>query len=511
MRKVLKGKEIQESILESIHLLCDAVKITLGPLGENVLISSNELLPYITNDGVTIARNIESDDPVINGILEIAKESSLKTNELVGDGTTTTLVLLEKLIDEGFKVINEGYSPILLKKEMENFLKVLEKELRNLKRKPLKKDYLEVSKLSCNEEELGTFIYEVYQKVKQKNAIHLIETNKEDTTYEQLFGYSLEIEIDSNIMKEKDSLLNPYVLLIDGELENLEEISETLNPILKEEKHLIILANHFYEEVLQECAYFDFNHENKILCLEVPEYANRRKEILKDLEVISSSKIWNKNRGEILSWSHIGKLGYFSKEKRFVLFSITKSKKLEKYQEKLKKEILLCDSEYEKEFLEERYAKLSVGLILVFIGGISKTSIREKKMRMEDAFCALEMTKKGVVVGGGVSLLQIKEKIEGITMGSKVCLSTLSSPFYQILDNCGVEKESVYETLKESLFTKVYNARLNEFESISDTSVKDPFEVVLTSLKNAISIASLLLTTNYFVLNEKETERNIEI
>ena len=497
MKKVVTGDELKKCVMDAIHMLCDTAKITLGPKGSNVLISSEECSPYITNDGVTIARNIQSEDSVIDAILEVAKEASLKTNELVGDGTTTTLVLLENMMEEGYAVMESSYNELTLRKEMEQAIPILEEKLILEKEETTLEDYLRVASVSANDEGMGKLIFDVFQKVQNKNAIRLIETHNEETKVEFYSGYPLDVSSPYST----DESFSSYLLLVDGDLDSLEEMSLVLNPIWKEKKNLVVLASSFSTEMKEECTAYNLEQVSHIVLLETPEYASRSMQILKDLENFTKATIWEKRLGSELSWEHLGYCKQVDWKKNCVLFSGSSTSE---YLEKLQKEIQDCDSAYEQEFLEERYAKLTVGLAMILVGGLSSVSIREKKMRMEDAICALECAKKGVLVGGGLSLLKIKEQIQADTVGMKVILSSLDAPFKQILENAGLKWDPILKEIQNTQYKNVYNVALAIYEDISKTDIKDVYEVVLTSLKNAISISSMLLTTRYLVLNEQE-------
>ncbi len=503
MKTIVTGKMLTEKIQESIQKLCGSVKYTLGPQGCNVLISSSKLSPYMTNDGVTIARNIESDDPIIDAILEIAKESSLKTNELVGDGTTTTLVLLESMMEKGFSLLEKGYQPMTLKKEMEKCLDKLLDQISKETKEASETDYLEVAKSSANDLELGKLAFEVFQKIGRKSGIQIEESETERTTYELLKGYSLEADVKKELL-ECTFLKNVSILLIDGELESLEEISEILNQVIKEKRNCLILADSYLEEIKNEMLSYSMDQENKIILLETPEYGTRRLEILKDIECITESQIWHKKIGEVPSVNHLGYQKEINFYKDMIVFPFKENKKIQKRRQMLEKQEWI--SEYEKTFLEERYAKLKNGLAMIYVGGISKTSKREKLMRLEDALCALECTKEGVIPGSCFTLFEIGEKYKKNTKGEEVVVSSLKVPIFQVLLNSGLDAGSICDQIKKQDFKIVYNVKENNYETKEETSIKDPVEVVKTSLKNAVSIASMLLTTSHLVINERKKE-----
>lgn len=511
MKKIIKEQELEEQIVKSIHILCDTVKHTLGPKGNNVLISGTECASFITNDGVTIARNIESEDPVCNAILDIAKESSLKTNDLVGDGTTTTLVLLESMIDLGIEELKKGANAQMIKKEMEEYVLEIINKLENNKQKTSEEDKKRIAISSSNEEELGTFIYDVYKLVNQKGAMKIEESTKEKSEYIIRKGYPLEHNYPIDLLKDINVLTNSYIMLIDGRVDSLEEISEVINAVIKEQKNIIIVASEIDELAKEETLSYNLEQSFKIIMLETPEYGTRKLEILKDLEALTNAKIWYKKLGKEYSLTMLGKVKKIEIENEYLLLENEETKHLKEYQKTLMKKIKESDSSYEKEFLENRFAKLSVGLAIIMVGGITKTSIREKKMRMEDAICALEASKEGVIEGSGYALLKIKEESHPKNIGAKIIYESLKAPFFQILENAGLNKNEIYETIKKEQFKVLYNVKKERYETIQETEVKDPVKVVITSLKNAVSIASMLFTTSHLVINEKEEIKDIEI
>ena len=294
MKKVIMKEELQEKMQESIHLLCSIVKETLGPNGKNVLIDHSLFSPFITNDGATIARNIESEDAIINTILEIAKESSLKTDSKVGDGTTTTLVLLESIFDNGLELIKKGMPPILFKK---NLTKSLEKVLNSLKKEkhlPKNKEYESLSIIAANEEELGKFINQVYQKIKTKNGIEIVETDQSILSVQYENGYQFPIELGSPLFlkeQEKIFLENPVFLYVEDQNSSLENYSMYLNAAMKNKWDVVFIAKNFSDSFIQECLYLNDTQTINCFLLKIGEYGIKESIIWKDIKFITSQKL----------------------------------------------------------------------------------------------------------------------------------------------------------------------------------------------------------------------------
>ena len=511
MKKVIQGMPLWEIMEQTVNLLCDAVSSTLGPTGNNVLINQWDKSPYITKDGVTIASSIESEDPFENTILEIVKEASLKTDELVGDGTTTTLVLLQSIFNQGIKKIKEGYNAILLKKEIEEALVEVLKELEKEKQLPTKSNLLSIATISANDKKIGKLAFEVYQKMKNKYSIQIREGHKEDSYFEIKKGYTLEIDkISSLYFKKEETLIwnDVLTLLIKGRLETLEELSEIINDVYASKKPLLILAEEIENTVLEEILSLYLTNSQKILAVQIPEYASHREGIENDLETISNAKIKNIDYEQVKA-QDLGKIDCLKIEKEVITLSF-KKENIKKHIKKLKIQQKECQSNYEKEFLEERLSKLEKGAATIYVGGITKTEIKEKIMRFEDALCAIEQAKNGIVIGEGLTLLKIKETIETNHEGSLILKEALSQPFMKIMDNLGKNEESIKKQIEKYHYKKVYEYTTDTYKDINDTNILDSYTVVKTVLQNATSIATLLLTTKFLVVNEKkESEKDI--
>ena len=494
MKTVIKEKELKKVILDSIDLMCDAVSSTLGPTGNNVLINTDESSPYITNDGVTIARSIESDDKKINTVLEIIKEASLKTDEIVGDGTTTTLVLLQSIYKEGLKEIEKGKNPIILKRELEIELENIINQINDMKKKPTKKDLLSIATISSNDEEIGLILSEVYHKMKNSYSINIEESNTEKTYYEIKKGYSIDIDISPLYFNNNKEIIlnNSYILLLRGYLDNLEQISNIINDSIKTNKNIIIFAYEINQLVKQEMLMYNIKENKNIYLFELPDYASRKEMIVKDLSLICNSNVKDLDYDKL----YFNDLGYIKQciIKQDEIIIINDNKNINKQINKLKQELEITYDDYEKEFIKNRISKLENGQATIYVGGITKTEKKEKKMRYIDALCAIEEATKGIVLGEGITFLKISNNLN-----NKVLKNSLKIPFQKIMINAGIDYKLIENDV---LNNKIYNFNTNKLEDINNTTIIDPKNVLIEAIKNAVSIASILLTTNYLVINE---------
>ena len=490
MKKVISGKDLEQKMIESIELLCGVVKDSLGPKGNNVLINSSDREPFITNDGVTIAQNITSEDIVIDTLLEIAKEASLKTNEVVGDGTTTTLVLLETLLKEGMKVSKEKKN--LLKREFEETLQEILEKLAIFKQNPTKKDFQKIATVAANDEEIGKIATEVFLKTKSKESIFLKESKDEKTSFEKINGYTLETRIPEEyfLRKEKIELENCKVFFIEEKIENLEQISSIINDSLEYQESILLLTKGYSQNVKENVIEITYQQPASIILAEWFEYKNMEEEIIEDIKALL-------NENQTIAKVKIT-------QNKIVFHS---NQNTVKRRNVLKKRYEKSNEAYQKENLAERIAKLHYGLATIYVGASTTTEKREKIMRYEDALCALEIAKQGIVPGGGICFYKISEEVNANTLGAKILKKALSMPLNQILENASLPKEEIFTKIKQENFQKLYNVKTNNYENILDTTIIEPIEVVSYALKNAVSIACMLLSINHLIINDFQENR----
>ena len=507
MKEVIYGEELKNTILEAANLICNAVSSTLGPNGNNVIINKDDLSPFITNDGVTIAESISSDSPRINTVLEIIKEASLKTNETVGDGTTTTLVLLEELLKEGYNELSKGKSPIKIKKELDEFCNTIIRELNNLKRKPTKEDLINVASISLEDHNLGKFITEVFLKMKSSSSIKIEESKNNNTYYEINKGYNLEIDNIPNIYfkdTKEINLNNVYILLVNGYLSSLEQISEIINDGLNYNKNILILATDYEESLTEEVLLYKLQANKNIYLFKVPDYGIRKTKIMEDLSNLCDSEILNLNYDNINNSNLKAINNVIIKPNELII--INDHPNLNKYIKRLKKELKNTYDTYEKDLLNERINKLNKGVATIYIAASTKTEVKEKIMRCIDALCSLDIANNGVVSGEGLTFLKISQNIS-----NNILKKVLEKPFIKIMENSGENANIIKNEIINSNFTKIYNLDTLEYNNIQSTFIIDPVLVLIEEIKNSISIAGMLLTTNYLIINENFNGQNNEL
>lgn len=511
MKKIVNGKDLQEKILESVHLLCGVVKETLGPKGGNVLIDHSTFSPFITNDGVTIARNIESDDETIGAVLEIVKEASIKTNDEVGDGTTTTLVLLESLYSQCLELVRKGINPIIIKKELDKELEIILKELYKIKRKPSSDDLKNIAVIASGDDELGNLAYQTLKKVKYKDAITLKDVRDNYSTISYLEGYTCSINLVSSYIFKEESVLkykDAYILVINCILTNIENISFILNDAIKNKKSLIIISNGFSDSIINNLTSISMTEDIIISLITIEEYGLRISEIMKDICCITGAKIVSQE--EIISGEDIGLSSSGQITKEDIRFDFSSDKHIKNYLEKLRKEIKLLANDIDKDFLIKRIAMFSNGLAEIRISSPTKTEGTERKMRLEDALCSVDAARLGVLPGCGVSFLKIADNINSESKINDIWKNTLREPFKQIFLNAGLNYEEYNEIIVKNEYQTIYNVSNNVWEDCNKTKVIDSYLVLEQILINATSIAGMLLTTKSLIINEYKNNTNKE-
>lgn len=504
LKKVISNNELREKINEAINLLCGTVKTTLGPKGNNIIIDHSTFSPFITNDGVTIAQNIESEDEAVNTILELAKEASIKTNETVGDGTTTTLVLLESIYNEGLKLIHNGLSPIVLKNLLNNKVLEIEEMIKSKSHIPSKNELTNIASISSNSDEVGKIISDVYFKVKNCDAINIIEgSNITETNF--LEGYILETNITSDYyFKDSKELIlyNSKILLVNNFLDDINTISEIINFTISNNDNLIIIANDYSELFINEVLSLYINEHINIYLLKNPEYGNKQYSILKDIQSFSDAKIIEST--EYILTDALGIIDTIKINKENTVFNFKYNKNIDKRIKEIENEI----NDDNLEFINKRIAMFNNGLATILVGALTTTEKRELKMRYDDALCSIKSACNGVIPGCGLTLLEISNNLNNTNEIDALFKKVLITPFKQILYNAGLDFNEIYNNIKNTNYKKLYNINTEKFEDIDSTLVLDSTQVVINSLKNACSIASMLLTTSSLIINEYSNNSN---
>lgn len=507
MKKVITKDELKEVMVDAVNSLCDTVSSTIGPTGNNILINNSDQTPFITNDGVTIASNIESDDKRINTVLEIVKEASLKTNELVGDGTTTTLVLLQSIFNLGLEEINKGKNKILLKNELLNYSDIITKKILKNKQEVSYDNLLNIALTSSNDLEIAKLSTEVFDKVNSKYSIKLEESLNDLTYYEIKRGYTIPINNISNMYFSKNKNINlndVYILLLRGYLSNLEDISEVINECFNNNKNIIIFVEGMDESIKNELLVYYLSEHKNIFITEIEEYSTHKESIYKDIMTLTNSTIKNIDYESVVL-SDLGFINNINISKEEVNLSVenTKTKLLIN---ELNEELNNIKSDYEKEFIRTRLSKLENGIAYIYVGGITKSEKREKLMRYEDTICALQVAKEGVTIGEGITYLKVANELDDNDAACSIVKKSLEKPFEKILENLGKDSNFYKEEIIKSNFKKIYDYKTDNLISINKSNIIDPINIVTTSFKNALSIAAILLSTSSLVINERIEE-----
>lgn len=509
MKRVISGQELQEKLEESINLLCNTVKTTLGPKGNNVIIDHSSFTPFITNDGVTIAKNIESEDATVNTILEIAKEASIKTNDVVGDGTTTTLILLQSIFTESLKLIKEGTNPIILKNELNVCLQKIIDSIYDLKITPTKKILNNIAKIAASDKQIGDLVSEVCSQITNKDAINIKEVEEDIIKIDYFRGYTFESLLASNyLLKDKLSLeyKDSLFLIINNMIQDIEDVSDILNEVMHKDKSLVIVANDFDEYFVRNIVSLTMNSNLKCCLLKISEYGMRQRAIQKDLEVITGSKIIE-NVDNITS-DNIGTIKNIVINKDDARLDFKINDRIKNYMSLLKDEATEIYDEFDKEFYNKRLAMFKCGTAQILIGGPTKTETQERRMRLDDAICAYYSSRTGILPGGGITLLKVASNIKEDSEASIIWKKALSKPFEQLMINSGLDLEIIKKKIEETDYSLVYNVSTDQYEDYLHTNVVDSMNGVLNSLINACSIASMLLSTTSLVINEHSNNIN---
>ena len=495
MKSVIKDKELYNYLEESIKLISDTVKTTIGPRGSNVILSTMNMPPYITNDGVTIASAVASDNTIINTILTLIQEASLKTNEKVGDGTTTTIVLLESIFLNGLKEIKNGYNPLKLKYEIDESVKKVIDFLNKESCNATIKDLINLASISANDEEIGKLITDFYLKLKRSKNIKIMESDTQIDYTEKLLGYFIDSTIASPyFLKNKDSITfnNPKCLIIDKSVYNLEELAIYINDAINKNTSLLIMADSFSDQVINEILAINDSDIPKIVLINNFEYGTNKFAIIDDLQALIGVN------------NNYGTLKKVILDKNNITFIGNNSNILNRKINELKEEIKNETIEYELDLLKNRLSKLENNYGIIYVGGNTTLERRERKMRFDDALCAIYSASEGILIGGGIPYLKISEKLKINTNADKIIKEALSSPFKQILENNVINYNEIYNHIKDNNFNIVYNVKNNTFEAKETTCVIDSKKVLIEALINASSIAGMLLTTSHLIINEEK-------
>lgn len=529
MAKQLKyGKEAREALLKGVNILADAVKITLGPKGRNVVLAQKFTSPLITNDGVTIAKEIEIDDAFENMGAQLIKEVSIKTNDVAGDGTTTASVLAQSIIREGMKLFDSGANPIMLKKGIDFAVKkICDKLLENSTDVSSSKEIAQVASISAGDESIGQLISLAMDKVGKDGIITLEEGKTMQTELSIVEGLQfdrgyLSAYMCTNQEKMIAELENPYILITDKKISSIQEILPILEQIVKTGDKLLIIADDVEGEALATLVLNKIRGTFTCVAVKAPSFGEKRKSMLEDIAILTGGKYISDEMGTNISNITFEMLGRaktvkVDKENTTIVEGMGNKEELNARILSIKEQIKNENSDYEREKLEERLAKLSGGVALIKVGAPTEVELKEKKLRIEDALSATKAAIcEGIVAGGGLAILkagkskEVLSEIENLTgdvkKGALVVIKAIEEPLRQIAKNCGEDSDvvlnNVIANLKETNYG--YDALNNTYVNMIDAGIIDPTKVTRSALFNAGSVAGTLLTTECLVADLPE-------
>ena len=526
-KQILSGLEARQKLKLGIEKVANAVKITLGPKGKNVVLDRKFTTPLITNDGVTIAKEIELEDPFENIGAKLIKEVSIKTNDLAGDGTTTACVLANSIVQEGFKNIASGANPIILRKGIDKAIKVVTKHLKEIS-KPISSnnEIAQIASISAGSEEIGELIAKAFEKVGRDGVITIEESKTSQTNLKVAQGIEFDKGFISPYMASTDSqtttLENAFILVTDKKLSNLSELLPIFEKIIKESRPLLIIAEDVEGEVLSTLIVNNLRGTFNAVAVKAPEFGDKQKEFLEDICLLTNAEFLSKDLNQDLKTLELESLGTakkikITKDKTTIIEGNANTEKIEEKRKYLHSFNLDDLDNFDKLKLEDRLARLSDGVAVIEVGAPSEIEMHEKKLRIEDALSATKSaTLEGVVAGGGTALIQCKDSLNELInnldgdekTGARIIQNILDQPLRQIAENSGADSGVVATKVQENAKQNIgFNASNGTFVNMIETGIIDPTKVTRSALENAGSVASSILTTDVIVA-EKDTIKN---
>lgn len=523
MGKIIKFNEDARKALEvGVDTLADAVKITLGPKGRNVVLDRGFGAPMITNDGVTIAKEIELKDPIENLGAQIVKEVATKSNDVAGDGTTTATVLAQALIKEGLKMVASGANPVFIRRGMElASKKVIEELTKRAKKVESNEEIAQVGAISAGDVEIGQLIAQAMEKVGESGVITVEEARSLDTTLEVVEGMQFDngylspymVSDSERMVVEMD---NPFILITDKKIANMKELLPILEKTVELGRPMLIIAEDVEGEALATLVVNKLRGTLNIAAVKAPAFGDRRKAMLQDIAILTGGEVISEEKGIKLETADINFLGQakkvrITKDNTVIVDGLGEKDAIQARIGQIKNSIAETTSDYDREKLQERLAKLAGGVAVIKVGAATETEMKERKLRIEDALNATKAAvEEGIVPGGGTILIQIAKAIEDFKLegeeglGVEIVKRALSAPLRQIVINAGIDAGVVIEKVKNSENGIGFDAAKEEYVDMVKAGIIDPAKVTRSAIQNAVSVSSVLLTTEVAVGNEKE-------
>ncbi|MCD7772467.1 MAG: chaperonin GroEL, partial [Ruminococcus sp.] len=524
-KQIIYGEEARKLLQTGIDKLADTVKITLGPKGRNVVLDKKYGSPLITNDGVTIAKEIELEDPFENMGAQLVKEVSTKTNDAAGDGTTTATLLAQALVREGMKNIASGANPMVVKKGISKAVdKAVDTIVTNSKAVEGSDDIARVATVSSGDESVGKLIAEAMEKVTSDGVITIEESKTAETYSEVVEGMQFDrgyitpyMVTDSDKMEAV--LDDPYILITDKKISNIQEILPLLEEIVKSGKKLLIIAEDIEGEALSTIIVNKLRGTFTCVGVKAPGFGDRRKEMLRDIAILTGGDVITEELGFELKDTTIENLGrarqvVVQKENTIIVDGAGESEEIQDRIKEIKNQIELTTSDFDKEKLQERLAKLSGGVAVIKVGAATEIEMKEKKLRIEDALSATKAAvEEGIVAGGGTALLNAISDVKALTdslegdekTGANIVLKALEEPVRQIAKNAGLEGSVIIDKIMSSgKLGYGFDAYNEKYDDMLSAGIVDPTKVTRSALQNAASVASMVLTTESLVADIPE-------
>ena len=525
-KQICYGEEARKKLESGINQLADTVKITLGPKGRNVVLEKKFGAPLITNDGVTIAKEVELEDPFENMGAQLVKEVATKTNDVAGDGTTTATVLAQALVREGLKNIAAGANPMIVKKGIQKAVDTAIKEIvNNSKKVNGKDDIARVAAISAADEEVGTLIAEAMEKVSTDGVITVEESKTAETYSDVVEGMQFDRGYISPYMvtdteKMEAVIDDALVLITDKKISNIQDILPLLEQIVQQGKKLVIVAEDIEGEALSTLIVNRLRGTFIVVGVKAPGFGDRRKEMLQDIAILTGGQVISEELGLDLKETTLDQLGRagqikVQKENTIIVNGNGNSSDIQARITQIKGQIEETSSEFDKEKLQERLAKLAGGVAVIKVGAATETEMKEMKLRIEDALAATKAAvEEGIVAGGGTALInaipkvkQLLEETDGDEKtGVMIVLKALEEPVKQIAKNAGLEGSVIIEKILSKDVNIGFNALKEEYVNMIEAGIVDPTKVTRSALQNAASVASMVLTTESLVADIPQPE-----
>jgi chaperonin GroEL len=527
MSKQFKYNEDARKALErGVNKLANAVKVTLGPKGRNVVLEKKFGSPLITNDGVTIAREIELKDPFENMGAQLVKEVATKTNDVAGDGTTTATLLAQAIVREGLKNVAAGANPMILKKGIE---KAVTRAVEEIKKTSIqvrsKEDIAQVAAISANETEIGNLIAEAMEKVGNDGVITVEESKNMQTTLELVEGMQFDRGYVSPYMvtdtEKMEALLeDPYILITDKKITNIQDLLPVLQQIVEKGKPLFIIAEDIEGEAMATLVVNKLRGTMNVVAVKAPGFGDRRKAMLEDIAILTGAQVVSEDLGYDLKNTDISMLGSAAqvrvdKDQTIIIDGAGDSEAIENRVKQIRVQSEETTSDYDREKLQERLAKLSGGVAVINVGAATEVELKERKLRIEDALSATRAAvEEGIIPGGGTVLLKIQKQVQEVVdsleedemTGASIVLRALEEPVRQIAQNAGSEGSVVVAAVREKEDGVGFDALTKQYVNMIEKGIIDPAKVTRSALQNAASIAAMILTTETLIADNEDED-----